>query len=79
MAGMIQILTYLLAFYLVIKGIEVLMIGLASSRPSRSGIVGLGMLTVVACVVAAAGFVLMQDNQAESMSRSMPSFPSPSP
>jgi hypothetical protein len=32
MAGMLQILTYLLAFYLIIKGIEVLQIGLASSR-----------------------------------------------
>ena len=32
MAGMLQILTYLLAFYLVIKGVEVLQIGLAPAR-----------------------------------------------
>lgn len=32
MAGMLQIITYLLAFYLVMKGVEILQIGLASSR-----------------------------------------------
>ncbi len=35
MAGMLQIITYLLAVYLVVKGIEVLMIALASSRQDR--------------------------------------------
>jgi len=34
MAGMLQIITYLLCFYLVIKGIEILQIGISSSRPS---------------------------------------------
>ena len=29
MAGMLQIITYLLAFYLVMKGVEILQIGLA--------------------------------------------------
>ena len=70
MAGMLQILTYLLAFYLVIKGIEVLQIGLASNRPKRAGIIVLGSLTLVACIVAAAGFVEMQDGQAMSIQRS---------
>jgi hypothetical protein len=44
MVGMLQILTYLLAFYLVVKGFEMLQIGLASARPDRSGIVLLGLL-----------------------------------
>lgn len=67
MAGMLQILTYLLSFYLVIKGIEILQVGLASSRDNRTGLVILGALVLVACIVAAIGFVYMQDNQALSM------------
>jgi uncharacterized membrane protein HdeD (DUF308 family) len=70
MAGMLQILTYLLAFYLVIKGVEVLQIGLASNREKRAGVIVLGVLTLVACAFAAAEFVTMQDRQAESLSTS---------
>lgn len=75
MAGMLQILTYLLAFYLVIKGIEVLQIGLASNRDKRSGIIVLGALTVAACLVAAIGFAALQDQQAETLSRSTETHP----
>jgi len=75
MAGMLQILTYLLAFYLVIKGIEILQIGLASNREKRAGIIILGALTLVACIIAASGFVTLQDQQAESLSRSTETHP----
>lgn len=68
MVGMIQILTYLLAFYLVIKGIEILQIALASNREKRGGIILLGVLTLIACVIAAVTFVNMQDQQAMSIS-----------
>ena len=37
MAGMLQIITYLLGFYLIVKGFEVLQIGLASNRQNRAG------------------------------------------
>jgi uncharacterized membrane protein HdeD (DUF308 family) len=69
MAGMLQIITYLLAFYLVIKGIEILQIALASSRESRGGIITLGVLVLVACIAASVSFVEMQDQQAASMSK----------
>lgn len=69
MAGMLQIITYLLAFYLVIKGIEILQIGLASNREKRTGLIILGALTLIACVVAGAGFVSMQDRQAQALSQ----------
>lgn len=39
MAGMLQIITYLLAFYLVVKGIEILQIALASNRDKRGSII----------------------------------------
>jgi len=41
MAGMLQILTYLLSFYLVIKGVEVLQIAITSNRPSRTRLLSL--------------------------------------
>ncbi len=79
MAGMLQIITYLLASYLVIKGIEVLQIGLASSRPHRSGLIVFGSVTLVACIIAAGVFVAMQDDQAQSLSANVHSYPSSNP
>jgi uncharacterized membrane protein HdeD (DUF308 family) len=76
MAGMLQILTYLLCFYLVIKGIEVLQIGLASGRETRKTVIIIGALTLIASIIAAISFVNMQDNQAASMQSAMPSVPS---
>jgi len=70
---MLQIITYLLAFYLVVKGVEILQIALASGREKRGGIIGLGVFMLAACILAAIGFVLMQDAQASSISSSMSS------
>ena len=42
MAGMLQILTYMLAFYFILKGIEILQIALSSNRDKRGGIIALG-------------------------------------
>jgi hypothetical protein len=67
MVGMLQIITYLLAFYLVVKGIEVLQIALASEREKRNGIVIFGAFVLLACIVAAGAFVVMQDAQAKSV------------
>jgi uncharacterized membrane protein HdeD (DUF308 family) len=76
MAGMLQILTYLLGVYLVVKGIAVLQIALASNREGRAGMIGLGILTLLGCIVAAIVFANMQDQQAQSLNRNTPSFPS---
>jgi hypothetical protein len=72
---MLQILTYLLSFYLVIKGVEILQIGLASNRSKRGGLIAFGGLTLAACMVAAVGFTVMQDNQARSIAQSLPNSP----
>jgi len=74
MAGMLQILTYMLAFYMVLKGVEILQIALASSKEKRSGIIALGSLTLIACLIASFVFVGWQDEQATSMSQSMSRF-----
>ena len=75
MAGMLQITTYLLCFYLVVKGIEVLQIALASGRTNRRPMIVLGGATLAACVLAALAFATLQDEQAESISSSMSSSP----
>ena len=75
MAGMLQILTYLLAFYLIVKGVEILQIGLASNRQDRSTVIILGLFMLLVCVVAAVGFTVMQDNQAQSLSAQLPRLP----
>jgi hypothetical protein len=71
MAGMLQILTYMLAFYFVLKGLEILQIALASNRDKRGGIIAIGVLTLIGCVIAAIAFASMQDQQAVSLSQSM--------
>ena len=72
MAGMLQIITYMLAFYFVLKGIEILQMALSSNREKRGGIVALGVVVLVVCIIAGIGFVSLQDQQAQSMGRGMP-------
>jgi len=85
MVGMIQILTYLLAFYLVMKGVEILQIGMASSREDRNGPIRIGVLSLIICIGAAALFVGMQDEQARKVNQTsqptglVPGFPSSRP
>lgn len=71
MAVMLQIITYLLAFYLVVKGVEILQIGLASGRADRRAVIVIGILALVICICAAGVFVIMQDEQAQSLSRNL--------
>jgi len=71
MIGMLQIITYMLSFYMVIKGCEVLQIGMASNRDNRTHLVLFGVLVLLACVGAAFGFVVMQEDMAASVSNAM--------
>ena len=70
---MLQIITYLLAVYLIVKGVEVLQIGLASNRENRGGLIIIGAITLGICAAAAVIFVSMQDDQAKSIQASIPS------
>lgn len=67
MVGMLQILTYMMAAYMVLKGVEILQIGLASSRENRTGLILLGLLVLVVCFIMAVTFVDWQDRQAVSI------------
>ncbi len=70
MIGMIQILTYLLAVYLVFKGFEILQIALMSSRTDRTAGIIIGVLAVVFAFGVAGYFVDLADSQAKSVSTS---------
>jgi len=72
MIGMIQILVYLLAVYLVFKGFEILQIALMSNRTDRTGGIVIGILAVVIALGASGFFVDMADTQAKSVSSSFP-------
>ena len=70
MIGMIQILTYLLAVYLIFKGFEILQIALMSNRTDRTAGIVIGALAVVLAVGAAVYFVDLADTQARSVASS---------
>jgi len=71
MIGMIQILTYLLAVYLIFKGFEILQIAIMSSRVEKRAGLLIGFFAVVIAIGAAGFFVDMADKQAESVSSSV--------
>lgn len=76
MVGMLQILTWMLALYLAMKGVEIMQIGLASSRPERETVLALiGIFSIVICLGGAVALVAMQDQQAASISNAMPRVP----
>jgi hypothetical protein len=65
MAGMLQIITYLLCVYLVFKGVEILQIGLMSTNENRARLGKMiGITAVVLSVVFAVVFTLWIDLQA---------------
>ena len=71
MIGMIQILIYLLAVYLIFKAFEILQIAIMSSRADRRAGLLIGFFAVVIGIGAAGFFVDMADKQAESVSGSV--------
>ena len=75
MFGMIQIITYLLAFYLIIKRLEILIISLAASGERRGGIILLAIFVLIACIIAACGFVFLQEQHVMSLKKRLEKFP----
>jgi hypothetical protein len=75
MAGMLQIITYLLCVYLIFKGVEILQIALMSSREDRAFGLVIGVMSLLICIGAAYFFYTFINSQAGAMSRSMPSAP----
>jgi hypothetical protein len=72
MVGMLQILTYMLGVYLVVKGIQVLQIALASGREKRDLILWIGALTLLGTIIAAVGLIQAQEKQAALIAARVP-------
>lgn len=72
---MMEIIIWMLAFYMVLKGVELIQIANASSRENRKGMFALAYFTLAVCIVAALGFVWMGDQQGKSSQSPMMSNP----
>lgn len=76
MVGLMQIMIYMLAVYLVFKGVEILQIALMSTRPDRTLGTIIGILALVVALTAGVGFSVWADQMAASISDRMNSVPS---
>ena len=76
MVGFLQIMIYLLAVYLVFKGVEIFQIAFVSHtmmKTRKAGIV-IGILAIVAAIGVGFGAVALSELQAASMQQNMPKF-----
>lgn len=71
MAGMLQILTYLLCVYLVFKGFEIFQLALLGSKMpgNNKAMITLGVVWLIAAVILAIAFAYWQDSQAMKMAQ----------
>jgi hypothetical protein len=58
----IQIIAYTLALYFVLKGVEILQIGLSSSREKRFLVILIGVVSLGISIFAAISFVAISDS-----------------
>lgn len=71
MVGMLQVFTYMFAFYLVVKGVEIYLMTKPRPGEDRKND-GTGMLILILCVLAAGGFIFMQEAQVRDLVRDDP-------
>jgi len=76
MVGLMQIMIYMLAVYLVFKGIEIFQIALMSVRSDRTGGIIIGILVLAIAIIAAGGFSFWADQVAASIGERMNTLPS---
>jgi hypothetical protein len=75
MVGLMQIMIYMLAVYLVFKGVEILQIALMSTRTNRTMGIIIGILAIALAIMAGGGFTFWAELQAASISDRMNSIP----
>jgi hypothetical protein len=75
MVGLMQIMIYMLAVYLVFKGVEILQIALMSPRTNRTMGIIIGILAIALAIMAGGGFTFWAELQAASISDRMNSIP----
>lgn len=67
MVGQIQILSYMLAVYLVYKGYEILHLTLVSPKENKTLPLILGIFALIGSIGLAIVFVIMMDEQASKV------------
>jgi hypothetical protein len=75
MVGLMQIMIYMLAVYLVYKGIEIFQIALMSNRENRLLGLFVGAACILIAIIAGAGFSYWADTVASSIGDRMNSIP----
>ena len=75
MVGLMQIMIYMLAVYMVYKGIEIFQIALMSNRENRLPGLVIGVVCTVVAVVLGLAFVLWAESVAQSIGDRMNSVP----
>lgn len=77
MVGFIQIVIYMLCVYLVFKGVEIFQLGLANNTDSRKLAKTIGVLSLVAAILAAGAFLAFEELYAAefgSRTNNLPTF-----
>jgi hypothetical protein len=69
---MLQLVGFLLCFYIVFKGVEIYQIALCSPREEKGGAMAIGVLALIAAVILAVLFAMafiVQGNQSGGLPR----------
>jgi NADH:ubiquinone oxidoreductase subunit 6 (subunit J) len=75
MVGLMQIMIYMLAVYLVFKGVEIFQIAFMSTRQNRTWGMLIGGVFVLIALAVGIGFSVWADLQAASISDRMNNIP----
>jgi hypothetical protein len=75
MVGLMQIMIYMLAVYLVYKGVEIFQIALMSSLPNRTLGLAIGGAAIGSAIAAAIGFSVWAELVARSIGERMNAIP----
>lgn len=76
MAGMLQIITYLLCVYLIFKGIEIYQIANVKRDEKDERGLALGTVMIIISIIAAVIFALWINSQAQLLERGTRGLPS---
>ena len=68
MAGLVVIIIWMGCVYLVLKGISILQIGMASNNASRGGMIAIGFAALTVSIIAALFFLRASGEQASALS-----------
>jgi len=68
MAGLLVIIIWMGCVYLVLKGISILQIGLASNNANRGGLIAIGLAAFTVSIIAALFFFRASGEQASALS-----------